>query len=87
MDKKEKIQVTFRYNKKFGYTEMFYYDDRKDMVCFCMQEGHSTCCYDYYLSLTPILDIEDNRDVQTIIKYYSSYPNAIELEIMKRLKR
>ena len=83
----EKLKVTFRYNKKFGYTEMFYYNEHKDMVCFCMQECHNTCCYDYYLSCTPIKDIENNSEVQTIISYYASNPEPTEVQIMKRLKR
>jgi hypothetical protein len=83
--KKDKLKVVFRYDKKANFTTMFFYDDRKNIECFTMSEGHNSACYNYYLSCKLITDIENNRDVQTIIKYYESYPNSTKLDIMKRL--
>lgn len=83
----DELTVTFRHNKKYDIVEMFFYDDNKDLNCFCMKEGHNIASYEYYLSTFPIKDIENNRDVEIIKKYYSNYPNAIKVNIVKRLKR
>lgn len=82
----DKLTVTFRYNKKYDVVEMFFYDDNKDLNCFCMKEGHSQASYNYYLSNSKIDDIENNRDVDIIKKYYENYPNSIKLNIVKRLQ-
>lgn len=95
--KKEQLNVTFRYCKKFEEVEMFYYDERKDLVCVTMSEGHTTACYAYYTDDTrPIKEnngkytatlkgkeIDCTQEVQKLINWYSD----VELKIVQRLKR
>lgn len=83
-----KIKVVFRYNKDFDYVEMFYYDERKDLVCFCLEEGHSTASYLYYKNDTVPVPADDTRlqsRVTAIKKYYKSSPDRLEVIEGKKL--
>lgn len=81
------LKVVFRYNKKFNYVEMFYYNEFKELVCFCLEECHSTASYNYYLSTKLINDPLKNDRVLKIINYYENGQDPIKLKIMKKLKR
>lgn len=77
------LKAVFRTNK-YGETEMFYYDEDKNLVCFCLFEGHSYADYKYYLSCNSIKTIND--DVKRIINYYEG-DEDIKIEFKQKLKR
>jgi len=72
------LNVTFRKNKKFGEIEMFYYNDRKDLECVCISEGHNVANYDYYIKNTTPCE-----PCPQLLKLYSD----TELKVLKRLTR
>jgi hypothetical protein len=85
------IEVAFRYNKKYDYVEMFYYDEYRgvenSLISFCMEEGHGKACYEHYLSLKP-LDTKSQHQMdkyRKIVNYYTDIKT--KLRVMKRLKR
>lgn len=45
--KEPKLRCVIRIEKD-GTPALFYYDERKDLVCFTFNEGHSTACHEYY---------------------------------------
>lgn len=42
-----KLYIVPRYCPKYNGVLLFYYDDRKQLVCFCQSEGHSVADYGY----------------------------------------
>ena len=86
--KKLTIDVVFRYDKKFNYVQMFYWDEHKQLVCFCMEEGHGEASYEYYLStqhLNGEITEEQEQKIQKIVNFYND--DETEIRVMKRLQR
>ena len=87
MSKKITIEVVFRYDKEYDYVQMFYYDEHKSLVCFCLEEGHGEAGIPYYRS-TKHTNGEQPQSIkdkiQRIINYYTD--DETELRVMKKLK-
>lgn len=85
----------FRYNKKYNVVELFYYNtysrgagyNFKDITCFCLSEGHSTCSYEHYLSCKPVdlNDASQKAQYDRIKWYYESAPIHTVIIDRKRL--
>ena len=52
---------------------LFYYDERGDIVCFTLSEGHSNACLQYMYSCNPCTD---NAAAQAMVgRYYNNSNN------------
>ena len=79
------IKATIRYNSKFNYIELFYYNEHKELVSYCQEEGHNSCCYDYYLSTKPISNYPHLKEqAERLVKLYED--EATKVMVMKRLQ-
>ena len=87
MSTKITIEVSFRYCPKFERVEMFYYDEYKNLMSFCMEEGHNEASHDYYLSLKHT-NGKQSKEIQENIKRITNYYNDEEtqIKVMKKLK-
>lgn len=66
----DNIKIVPRISKVTKRTELFYYDERKDLVCYDFFEGHTTACYNYYLKNTQPIPPERITEANDLIKSY-----------------
>ena len=84
------IKAAFRFNTKSNEIEMFYYDIYGALTCVSLSEGHSRCCYDYYLGCKPpsyLLCSTSDKWVKGEIEKFKALYKPDEIIEMKRLKR
>lgn len=64
---------------------LFYYDERKDLVTFTLSEGHSNACLEYMYSCKPCTD---NEAAQSMVDRYNSIgDDSVVFKLKKRLSR
>ena len=83
------LKVTFRDIKATDIVGMFYYDERKNLVEFTFQNGHSNCSYGYYLRDTLPHGLHDSDLVDLQMRFFSAYYDDADTKIRycKRISR
>ncbi len=66
-----KLYIVPRYCPKYNEVLLFYYDDRKQLVCFCQSEGHSVADYGYYKNSTKPVPPEKQKEAEDLFKSYT----------------
>lgn len=80
--KKIEIAATVR-NTPEGCLELFYYDERNDLVCYSMEEGHSYCDLGYMRSLT----LASEERTKMMIEHYNAIDGEHSQVLMYPVKR
>ena len=67
-----KLVATVRYEHATNSLALFYYDERKDLICYSESEGHCLCDIGYYLTKTRPAQINEKPLVDRFIKRYEN---------------
>ena len=66
-----KLYIVPRYCPKYNEVLLFYYDDKRQLVCFCQSEGHSVSDYGYYKNSTKPVPPEKQKEAEDHFKSYT----------------
>lgn len=78
------INTVVKYNKQLNCLELFYLDQRNDLVCFCFKEGHNLACKEYMYSLD---HVSEEAAKAFIHSYNNNADFGLEFIYSKRLQR
>lgn len=85
-DTRPKLVATVRCEHITNNLALFYYDERKDLICYTESEGHSQCSVNYYRTKTSPLSIDEKPLIDRFIKRYENIGNVdIKVILKKRI--